>query len=112
MAFGIHIDVRPLARIGLVGDAVKAGRQEGGLHQIRVGGAIREAEFEATRIRCAHHVSAIVARPGDSIWRPGRTRSGDWCVDPLIAVHRRVGQCTQALRVMEHTAEKMVCQAG
>ncbi|VDC19000.1 hypothetical protein XINFAN_00047 [Pseudogemmobacter humi] len=102
----VHVDVRARARIGVGADAVEAGGKDHRLHQVRVRGAVGQAQLEAARAGHAHHMGAVVAGPGHRIRRPGRARGGARRVDPLVAVDGRAAQKRQRRGVFHDPAEE------
>ncbi len=72
MAVLIHVDVMPLAWIGLGAYSVQTGGKDHSLHQIGVGRAIGQPQLEPARTGHTDHMGAVVAGPCHRIGRPCR----------------------------------------
>src|SRR6185312_16517251 len=104
----VHIDIEPLAGVGLFMDAAEASSNDHGLQKVWIRRAVRQPKFKATLARHAYHVRAIVARPGDGVWRPRRARDCARRIDPLVGVDGGVGDGRERLSVPHDAAEEMV----
>ena len=112
MAFGIHINVVAFSRIGLGANTVKTCRYDHRLQQVGVGSTIRKPQLKPAGAGHTHHMGAVVAGPCHGIWRPCGPRHGARCIDPLIAVDRRIGNRSQSAGVFHDAAQKMLALFG
>ncbi|MPM07839.1 hypothetical protein SDC9_54148 [bioreactor metagenome] len=106
VALGIHVDVVARARIGVGLQPRETRGDDDGLQQIRVHRAVGQPQLEPAGARHAHHMGAVVAGPGHGIGRPGGARERARRVDPLVAVHRRVGDDGERRGVLHDAAQE------
>ena len=97
---GVVVILVPLPRVELPLQPIEASRQHGGLQQVGVSGAIRQAQLEALPIGHAHHVGAVVAGVADPAWAPSGAGGGGRCGEAPVAVHRGVGDGAQRRGVL------------
>ena len=107
MAFGIHIDVPALAGVGFGQHPVQTGGNDDCLQQIGICRTVGQTQFKPAGPGYAHHMGAVIAGPCDGVGRPCGPRYGARCVDTLIAVDRRVGDCCQRTGVFHYAAKEM-----
>ena len=67
VTFRVHIDIKGLAGITLVCNAVKACRKDPRLKELRVGRAIHQTQLKAPGIRYPNHVGSVIAPVSDGI---------------------------------------------
>mmetsp|Transcript_16693 Transcript_16693/g.67333 ORF Transcript_16693/g.67333 Transcript_16693/m.67333 type:complete len:373 (+) Transcript_16693:236-1354(+) len=87
--------------------AVRARRGDGRGKQVRIGGHVGEADFEARRaVGHAHEHGPVVAGPRDGVGRPRRAGGGRRRVEPFVRVDRRVRVRRDAGRLVEDAGEE------
>ncbi|MDT4827884.1 hypothetical protein FQZ97_612460 [compost metagenome] len=105
----VEVLVARRARFELAIDAVEAGGDDRGGHQVGIAAGVRQAELQAA-VRHADHRRAVVGAVGDERRRPGRAGQRAAHHQALVGIHRRCGEGAQRRPVGQQAAEEVVGQ--
>mmetsp|Transcript_40381 Transcript_40381/g.91152 ORF Transcript_40381/g.91152 Transcript_40381/m.91152 type:complete len:203 (-) Transcript_40381:888-1496(-) len=90
--------------------AEEARSKDDGLQHIGIHSTIRDSDLEPVIRRDTHHVGAIVAAEGDTVWCPCAARSCGDADEPLVGVHRGVAERAERSGLGEHPTQEVQAQ--